>query len=157
MIMAGIMGDRTGIEMIDSLLPLIQGILFSSDGSSVTQYNVDANGQFLNKDIAFPIEILTILGFLKTGIPIVNIKIAWDAFGLPNFDPLMRQLIGFGLEDIVNYDWPDDMNTYFTAVTTRQNVTYIDPTFNEERNEDLFVFEGMSINVDTTESLKMQG
>ncbi len=154
MIMAGIMGDRTGIEMIDSLLPLIQGILFSSDGSSVTQYNVDANGQFLNKDIAFPIEILTILGFLKTGIPIVDIKIAWDAFGLPNFDPLMRQLIGFGLEDIVNYDWPDDMNTYFTAVTTRQNVTYIDPTFNEERNEDLFVFEGMSINVDTTESVK---
>ena len=73
MIMAGIMGDRTGIEMIDSLLPLIQGMLFSSDGSSVTQYKVDANEQFLNKDNAFPIEILTILGFMKDCIPIVDI------------------------------------------------------------------------------------
>lgn len=84
MVMAGIMADETGIETIDGLLPLIQGILFSSDGSSVTQYNQDSHGEFLNKDIAFPLEILTILGFLKTGI------IAWELFGLPNFDFLMR-------------------------------------------------------------------
>ncbi|MFA7663676.1 MAG: hypothetical protein WCY33_02530, partial [Clostridia bacterium] len=153
MLAGGILLGSTGIETIDGFMPLIQALLFSKKNVLVTQYNQNEEQEFMNKDIAYGLEINSILGILKTRIPIgEGITISWTGFGLPDFDPLMRQLIGFGLSDFINKNWPKDMHMYLSALTEKMPITQIDD-LGEEFTEDLFVFKGLGIDIDTTETV----
>ena len=142
----GFLNGKLGIEAADALLPTILNILFTS-GSTVTTYE---NGS--KQTISLPLgDINKLLGLLPT----FGLNIGWETFGLPNLDPIMRQFLGFGLEDILGREWPlmnISINTHTilgTVNTTSEDGTIV--------TKEAYLFDGIGINIYTPEIIDKNG
>ena len=142
----GFLNGKLGIEAADALLPTILNVLFAS-GSTVTTYE---NGS--KQTISLPLDdINKLLGLL----PALGLNIGWETFGLPNLDPIMRQFLGFGLEDILGREWPlmnISINTHTilgTVNTTSEDGTIV--------TKEAYLFDGIGINIYTPEIIDKNG
>ncbi|MFI3229101.1 MAG: hypothetical protein R3Y23_02920, partial [Bacillota bacterium] len=144
----------TGIEMVDGILAMILGqlIVSGSDTGIITTYNNGAN-----QDVVVTVALNTLLDILSGTL---GSMISWDSFGLPDFDGVMMQLLGFNIEWLKTTDWPD-MSVYYGAVTTWSDEIPVLETnedgdsvqsYDENGNPVYtsgYVFDGLTISVTT--------
>ena len=108
-LVGGFLGGKLGLqgmEAIDSLLPIVLGLLFDGKKSYVTDYDYDdATGEYLARDISNTLKLTGNDGLLTSlispdGSIAGLITVSWDTFGLPNLDPIMYQVLGISLESM---------------------------------------------------------
>lgn len=146
-VVPGIVAGSTGVVIGDFALDGALGILtaFFDEQITATKYNViegsnPKNPEFQNIDYQFTLELAPILGLLSGFV-------GWDKFGTPNFDPLLKQLLGFDLNDFLTKQWPTGTKLGITVHTEKKNFTRINNQGQEQlvcdyviRGSDLSVF-----------------
>lgn len=150
MILAGILSGDAGLQTINDILNMVRSLLINKYKAYETVYE---NGD--RRDIGMVLDVDSILRILKTGIPMVLDEISWKGFGLPDFDPLMKQLIGFNLYDITHKDWPT-MNTRLKAMTQREEFPDTDEN-GQEVTATGYVYKGFGLYVETAETDPAKG
>ena len=89
-------------------------------------------------------KINTLLSLVKGGsLPGLG-AISWEAFGLPNIDRLLDQILGFGLHTIFEKKWPI-MDARISAISTMMPVLQA----GSREYADAFVTNGFQITIDT--------
>ena len=118
--------------------------LFLFDINEYTQ-TISADGK--NQSITTRIKSNEIFEMIMNGrisIPGMDtIYLSWLGLDMPNFDPLMHQLLGFGLDTIVNKKWPK-MDIRLSSNSTLMPVLQPDNTYKDD-----FVVNGFSLIADT--------
>ena len=125
---------------IPGLISIAWGILFNKE-ANLTYTGTDDEFQYINQYL----NIDMIMGMIMEGrinlAGFIDIEISWEAFGLPNLDPLLRQVLGFGLQDIIDKEWPS-MTFELSAITQKQDVKQADGTTKKD-----YVFNGLGIDI----------
>ena len=124
---------------IPGLISIAWGILFNKEANLT--YTTDDKTQYINQYL----NIDMIMGMIMEGrinlAGFIDIEISWEAFGLPDLDPLLRQVLGFGLQDIIDKEWPS-MTFELSAITQKEPVKQADGT-----TKDDYVFNGLGIDI----------
>lgn len=120
-------------------LAITMNIIYDSSLSTV-HYDESGDTQY----ISHTLKANDLLGYVKNGLKIGNLldfQVSWEAFGLPNLDPLLKMLLGFDLQTIKDKDWPV-MSAQLSAINKLQDVVLADSTTKKD-----YVFSGMGVRV----------
>ncbi len=133
---------------LDQLLDgLLASILFDTQNATKTTLE---NGNQQLVGVTFKVD--TLIGYLSgtTALPsFINIngqpltEISWTIFGLPDFDPLLEQFLGFSLRTIRAKNWPKIAAT-ISAVNNKK--TYTDSITGQEKQD--YVLDDIRIRMD---------
>ena len=145
-VVPGIVAGSTGVVIGDFALDGALGILtaFFDEQITATKYNViegsnPKNPEFQNIDYQFTLELAPILGLLSGFVGLYK-------FGTPNFDPLLKQLLGFDLNDFLTKQWPTGTKLGITVHTEKKNFTRINNQGQEQLVRD-YVIRGSDLSV----------
>lgn len=123
-------------SILGAIDTLLYPILFDSDkGRSIYALSADGN----TETVGFRVNVNNILNLVNDlgvigGFVGIN-EISWDAFGLPDFDPIMQQFLGFSIAKIRDNNWPKMSNSFLKAINVKKNID----------GQDVFALEGMEI------------
>lgn len=139
--LAGLGVNLGGLSLNGIINSIAQGILFDLESGST----VELSAGNTKRVTRVPVQANGLLDIVKTGLSIpgvIDIKVAWETFGLPDLDPILEQFLGFSLRSIREKNWPPMFMT-IGAVDRLEQISRADGTTYEG-----YVLEGMTINID---------
>ena len=157
-ILAGLSSGNTGIEAIDGFNIFIAGLLFNKPNSTLTSYNVDADGNYGTQTIGTEFKLNYLLSQLSgagvsiPGVITISFGKLWDLVGV-NLDPVLGQFLGFTVEELGEKDWPQ-MSASWNVVTERKLITRVDSA-GYESSEYGYAATGWGLDIITAEGGNM--